>query len=252
MTFDPLFLLITSSAVVIIGMAKTGLPGAGMLGVAVMAFAFPENTRMSVGALLPVLLVADVMAVWHYRYQANWKQLAGIIPYAAIGMVLGYIVLEWAIGTRLKPIIGGLILLLTGLDLCRRRFGWDYDRSASRFRGYDGRAIGVWIDGRQRGRSEHAPLPYGFEVKTAKICRNERYVFCRTEFRQGNPIRDDRHHYQRNALVGFVPRARHGGRRISGDLAVATLVTKAIRCHHAHIDRDGRNFFDCKLDRTSM
>jgi uncharacterized protein len=125
MTFDPLFLLITTVAVVIIGMAKTGLPGAGMLGVAVMALAFPANTRMSVGALLPVLLVADVMAVWQYRYHANWKQLAGIIPYAAVGMVLGYIVLEWAIGTRLKPIIGGLILLLTALDLCRRRFGWD-------------------------------------------------------------------------------------------------------------------------------
>ena len=48
------------------GMSKTGVPGIGVLGILVMMLAFPGEEKLSSGAVLPLLVVADVFAVRYY------------------------------------------------------------------------------------------------------------------------------------------------------------------------------------------
>ena len=57
-------------AAVLIGLSKTGVPGVSIPAILLMAEAFPGNEKLSVGAILPILLVGDVLAVGAYRQHA--------------------------------------------------------------------------------------------------------------------------------------------------------------------------------------
>lgn len=71
----------------LLGMAKTGVHGAGMLSVPLLAIAF--GGKSSSGLMLPMLLVADVFGVWYYHRHASFKHLKLLFPWAAIGIVVG-------------------------------------------------------------------------------------------------------------------------------------------------------------------
>jgi uncharacterized membrane protein YfcA len=81
-----LFLLVS----VFIGMSKTGIHGAGMLAVPLLALVF--GGQLSSGVLLPILCLADVFGVWYYHRHASWYHLKKLFPWAALGIVLGTIV----------------------------------------------------------------------------------------------------------------------------------------------------------------
>lgn len=71
----------------LIGMAKTGIHGAGMAAVPLLALAF--GGKASTGITLPLLIMADVFAVFYYHRHANWGILLRLFPWAAAGVVLG-------------------------------------------------------------------------------------------------------------------------------------------------------------------
>lgn len=71
----------------LIGMAKTGVNGAGMLAVPLLSEIF--GGRASSGVMLPMLLLADIAGVWYYHRHASWPHLKRLLPWAAIGVVLG-------------------------------------------------------------------------------------------------------------------------------------------------------------------
>lgn len=75
----------------LVGFAKTGVAGAGILLVTIMAGLFPA--RQSPGILLPMLVIADVMAVWYYHRHADWRQLLRPMPWAVTGILLGVLFL---------------------------------------------------------------------------------------------------------------------------------------------------------------
>jgi uncharacterized membrane protein YfcA len=68
-------------------MAKTGVHGAGMLSVPLLAIAF--GGKVSSGLMLPMLLVADVFGVWYYHRHASFKHLKILFPWAAVGIIVG-------------------------------------------------------------------------------------------------------------------------------------------------------------------
>lgn len=72
---------------VFIGMAKTGVHGAGMVAVPLLAAVF--GGRSSSGILLPMLVFADLMGVRYYHQHASWKHLRILFPWAAIGVIAG-------------------------------------------------------------------------------------------------------------------------------------------------------------------
>lgn len=109
------------AAALVIGVTKTGIPGIGILAVTLLATAMPENTKLSVGAMLPMLIVADVFAVIYYRRKAQWKYLWRILPPAAVGIVIGWGVMGWISDPALKRFIGGLVIALLTLQVLRDR-----------------------------------------------------------------------------------------------------------------------------------
>jgi len=82
-------LCITMLVALLIGMAKTGVHGAGMLSVPLLAIAF--GGKASSGLMLPMLLVADVFGVWYYHRHASFKHLKVLFPWAAAGIIVGSI-----------------------------------------------------------------------------------------------------------------------------------------------------------------
>lgn len=71
-------------------MAKTGVHGAGMMAVPLLAAVF--GGQVSSGILLPVICLADAMAVWYYHRHASWHHLRKLFPWAALGTILGTLV----------------------------------------------------------------------------------------------------------------------------------------------------------------
>lgn len=124
MPFDPWMIVFGGLAAVFMGFAKTGLPGASILAVVLMAQGFRHDAELSVGAMLPVLLIGDLFAVGFYGRFTSWKRLLRLFPYVAVGMIGGLLVLRAVEGNQLRPILGGLILALFLLEMARRYLRW--------------------------------------------------------------------------------------------------------------------------------
>lgn len=71
-------------------MSKTGVHGAGMAAVPLMATIF--GGQVSSGILLPMLCIADIFGVWYYHRHASWIHLKKLFPWAVAGTILGVIV----------------------------------------------------------------------------------------------------------------------------------------------------------------
>lgn len=99
----------------LVGAAKAGIKGMGMLIVPLMATLF--GGKPSTGIVLPLLIMADVFAVSYYNRHAQWKYVWRLLPAAAIGVLLGVWVgqfLNEALFTNLLAIIiiGSLLMML--------------------------------------------------------------------------------------------------------------------------------------------
>ncbi len=70
-----------------IGLAKTGVVGTGLLIVPIMAGIF--GGKPSVGLVLPMLLTADIFAVTYYNRHAEWKYIIKLLPWAFVGILVG-------------------------------------------------------------------------------------------------------------------------------------------------------------------
>lgn len=118
--------LVGALAALLIGFSKTGVPGVGILVVPLMALVFPG--RVSIGTTLLLLIAADLFAVTWYRRYTRWDKLVQLLPWVAIGMIMGTVAL-FAIGEdahgrdAINLVIGLLVLAMIGLYLARLRWG---------------------------------------------------------------------------------------------------------------------------------
>jgi uncharacterized protein len=103
------FLLVLLVAL-LIGMSKTGVHGAGMLAVPLLANIF--GGQVSSGVMLPMLVLADVLGVWYYYRHASWYHLKILFPWAAVGVLLGTIVGKY-IDDKVFKIIMAVIILVS-------------------------------------------------------------------------------------------------------------------------------------------
>lgn len=116
--------LLGGGAAFLVGFSKTGVPGAGMPAIALMADVFRSDTKLSVGAMVPLLILGDIFAVLYYRRHAQWNRLFELFPYVVAGMIPGYFVLDLLDSNSLRVVIGIVILALLALHFARLRFGW--------------------------------------------------------------------------------------------------------------------------------
>jgi uncharacterized protein len=95
---------------ILIGMSKTGVHGAGMVAVPLLANVF--GGQLSSGVMLPILCLADVMGVWYYHRHASWVHLKKLFPWAAVGTLAGTYV-GGMIDDGLFKIVMAIIILLS-------------------------------------------------------------------------------------------------------------------------------------------
>jgi hypothetical protein len=83
-------LLLIALSAFIIGLSKAGLKGIDMLNVTIMTIVF--GGKASTGIVLPLLCVADVMAVKYYHRHAQWSHVIKLMPWMIIGILVGVFV----------------------------------------------------------------------------------------------------------------------------------------------------------------
>lgn len=117
----PVYDLATSGWVILIlaglliGIAKTALPGLATLAVAMFAAVLPA--KESTAVMLILLLVGDLLAVWAYRHDVDWKALRSLVPPVFIGLIAGAIVLNFISDGGMRKMIGIILLALTAITL---------------------------------------------------------------------------------------------------------------------------------------
>ncbi|MBD0381878.1 sulfite exporter TauE/SafE family protein [Paenibacillus sedimenti] len=110
---------------VCVGFAKTGVSTMGIFNAMLMTLIFPA--KLSVGILLPMLIVGDLMAVSYYRKNVIWKHLISLIPCVLLGVIGGYFVLLKTGNDQLKLLLGSLIFGIILLQVIKDSLGAKMD-----------------------------------------------------------------------------------------------------------------------------
>ena len=118
MSFEPWQWALLIAGAVIVGLAKTGIPGVSILFVGLLANAMPA--RQATGVILPMLILGDVFGVLLYRRHTEWRHLWKLFPWTAAGVVLGWLALGRIDDLQTKRLIGVILALLVSLHFCRK------------------------------------------------------------------------------------------------------------------------------------
>ena len=111
--------LLVAAGALVVGFSKTALPGAGTIAVGLFALAMPA--KESTAALLLLLIVGDLTALWVYRREPDLKMLVRLIPSVMIGVVVGTIFFATVGGDVVRGTIGVILLALVAVTVWRRR-----------------------------------------------------------------------------------------------------------------------------------
>lgn len=109
MLTDPLFYLAAIPAVILLGLAKGGFAGIGMLGVPLMALVISPVQAAAI--LLPILMVQDIVSVWAFRRDRNDRVLAQMLPGAALGIAAGYALAAYVSVAMVELAVGVITLV---------------------------------------------------------------------------------------------------------------------------------------------
>ena len=85
--FSTLDIIFVFSGAFIVGLAKAGLRGIDMLNVTLMALVF--GGKLSTGIVLPLLCAGDIAAVLYYHRHAQWNHFWKLLPWMAVGIIIG-------------------------------------------------------------------------------------------------------------------------------------------------------------------
>ncbi len=86
--YPPEFWIAASIAVILVGIAKAGFGGGpGLLATPLIALTIPVADAAAL--LLPLLIIADIFSVRHYRHEFDKTSLKVLLPGAIIGIAIG-------------------------------------------------------------------------------------------------------------------------------------------------------------------
>ncbi len=100
-----------------LGFSKTGFPGLAMVNVLLIAELF--GAKESVGIILPLLIVCDLIVYPLFRKYASWKPVWPLMIPAVIGVFIGWQLLDAISNHTARRVIGAIILFMLALQLFR-------------------------------------------------------------------------------------------------------------------------------------
>jgi len=115
-TFSVTNLILVFLGAIIIGLSKAGLKGIDMMNVTIMAIVF--GGKASTGIVLPLLCVADVMAVLYYHRHAQWPHFWKLLPWMVIGILIGVYVGKDLNEILFRKIMAIIIVLTVIIMFC--------------------------------------------------------------------------------------------------------------------------------------
>jgi uncharacterized membrane protein YfcA len=127
--FDPLRFALAALAGLLTGVAKTGVPGFGILAVPLMVLAVGD-AKHSAGWLLPLLCLADLFAIATYRRHADARRLFDLLPWVLGGIAVGFVTLA-APERGLRVLVAAIVIFMIGLRWVRGRRGVDAAAAAA-------------------------------------------------------------------------------------------------------------------------
>jgi hypothetical protein len=118
---DPLFYALAVPAVVMMGLAKGGFAGVGAVAMPLLALVISPVQAAAI--LLPILIVQDVVGVWAFRKTWDRGVLAVMLPSAAVGIFLGYLLAAQVSAVVVLAVLGAISILFAGHRLWSQRGG---------------------------------------------------------------------------------------------------------------------------------
>ncbi len=100
-----------------LGVSKTGFPGLAIVNVLVIAELF--GAKNSVGIILPMLVVCDLIVLPLFWKHATWKMIWPLVPITFIAIVAAWFLLDAFDDLTARRVIGGIILVMLVLQLIR-------------------------------------------------------------------------------------------------------------------------------------
>src|ERR1700712_763867 len=99
----------------LVGVAKAAINGVGSIAVVIFAAVLPA--RESTGAILPLLLCGDLIAVSWYRRHADWGTMWRLLPGVVPGLLVGAWFLSMVDDQMMRRTIAVILLVMCGVQL---------------------------------------------------------------------------------------------------------------------------------------
>ena len=113
MEINILFFFTVVPAIILFGIAKSGLGGSiALISIPLMTIAMPLTNAL--GIILPILIFSDFIATYKYRKEFDLETLKLMVPFAAIGIFIGSLTFTFFSEELLKFIIGLMGFLFAG------------------------------------------------------------------------------------------------------------------------------------------
>jgi uncharacterized protein len=100
-----------------LGVSKAGFPGLALINILIIAECF--GAKASVGLILPLLILCDIIVYPLFRQYASWSKVWPLLPATLAGLVAGFFLLKAIDDTTARKVIGGIILMMAALQFLR-------------------------------------------------------------------------------------------------------------------------------------
>ncbi len=105
MELNLIFVLTVVPAIILYGIAKSGLGGSiSLISVPLMTLVMPLTQALAI--ILPILIFSDIVAVYRFRKEFDFSTLKLIVPFAGIGIFIGSLTFSYFSEDILKFIVG--------------------------------------------------------------------------------------------------------------------------------------------------
>ena len=113
MEINLLFFFTVVPAIILYGIAKSGLGGSmTLISVPLMTIVMPLNQAL--GIILPILIFSDFIAVYKYRKEYDLGTLKLMVPFAAVGILIASFTFTYFSEELLKFMIGLMGFIFAG------------------------------------------------------------------------------------------------------------------------------------------
>ena len=102
----------------LVGLAKAGIPGLGILPAALLALMLP--VKASIGTTLALLIVGDLGAVAAWRGTVDRDRLPPLLAWSLVGLAAGWWALAAGSDRAVRLMVGTVLLALIALQALRR------------------------------------------------------------------------------------------------------------------------------------